>query len=233
MAFPAEARRVRDETLLPAARLRALKRCVSAYAPYGYHRTLALLVRAHGRLDRPRAMCAALDTLERSRRHWQATMAALAQLRYRTRRSGRRPPLPYQRHLEREVLGGHGWPGGLPLGSRRAARLARRPVQVAFLVRHGALSPARGDAERQLRAYLSRRDEASLRRRGAVRRALAVCLPLAVAVVVGTAMLIKPWGLTRSQFAAIFTPLGIAVWWLYDVLVDRFGRARGEPQSSQ
>lgn len=130
---------MRDESLpLPARRL-ALKRCVSAYAPFGYHETLGLLIRLHGPLDSPEAVLAALHTLDGSRRAWRAGMAELATLRRRLRRSGRRPPLPQVRHREFAAIGGWGWPGGL----RRGDPLGRRPMTEAFLIRHGALTPQR------------------------------------------------------------------------------------------
>ncbi|GIG02003.1 hypothetical protein [Catellatospora citrea] len=151
MTFHGHARRARNEALPLGARRLAVKRCVSAYAPFGYRETLALLIRLHGPLNSGRALVAAVDTLEASRGAWRAAVTELAALRYTVRRSGRRPVEAEMRRREDAALGGWAWPGGLHTGGPRARLRAKRLVAVPFLVRHGVLTPQQGRYEQTVR----------------------------------------------------------------------------------
>lgn len=151
MTFHGHARRARNEALPLGARRLAVKRCVSAYAPFGYRETLELLIRLHGPLNSGPALLAALDTLEASRSAWRGAVNELAALRHAVRRTGRRPVEAEMRRREAAALGGGTWPGGLHTGRPRARRRAARLVAVPFLVRHGVLTPEQGRSEQARR----------------------------------------------------------------------------------
>ncbi|WP_212841044.1 hypothetical protein [Catellatospora sp. IY07-71] len=224
MAFPAEARRVRDESLPPPARLLALKRCVSAYAPFGYHDTMALLAALHGPLAEPPAMLAALRTLESGRRSWRSSLAALVAYRRAVRRSGRRPARAGLRRQEAELIGGFGWPGGLHTGPLRVRRQWRqRQVETLFLAGQGVLALD----ERRVEQFRRSRGRYRLERRGQTTAgwlAAAVCGPLFLVNATVGALLIKPLALSEAEFVTGFTVATVPLFYLHDVLRRRFAR---------
>ncbi|GAA1649301.1 hypothetical protein [Catellatospora bangladeshensis] len=224
MAFPAEARRVRDDSLPPPTRLLALKRCISAYAPFGYHATLKLLTDLHGPLTEPSALLAALRTLESSRRSWRRSLLALGRHRRAIRRLGRRPARATLRRREAELIGGYSWPGGLMPGRRRARQQWRdHQVETPFLVSQGVLAPGECRVER---VRLGRDHYRMERRRdnAAVALALAVCVPLLAVIVTGGVLLIKPLELSEAEFVTGFTVVTVPLFYLYDVLRWLFER---------
>lgn len=224
MAFPAEARRVRDASLPPPARLLALKRCVSAYAPFGYHDTLALLSALHGPLAEPPAMLAALGTLESGRRSWRCSLHALTAYRRLIRRSGRRPARADMRRREAELIGGFGWPGGLTTGPLRVRRQwRRRQVETRFLGGQGVLALD----ERRVDQFRRRWGGHRLERRRQTTAALlaaAVCGPLFLMNVTVGALVIEPLALSEAEFVTGFTVLTVPLFYLYDALCRRFER---------
>ncbi len=224
MAFPAEARRVRDESLPPPVRLLALKRCVSAYAPFGYRDTLALLAALHGPLADPPALLAALRTLESGRRSWRSSLAALAAYRRAIRRLGRRPARAARRHREAELIGGFGWPGGLHSGRLATRRQWRhRQVETRFLASQGVLALG----EPRVQPVRRGRDRYRLQRRRqrtAALQAALICGPLFLANITVGALLIKPLALSEAVFVTGFTVATVPLFYLNDALRRRFER---------
>jgi hypothetical protein len=95
-SFPAQARRVRDRTLAPARRLRALRECALHFAPYGFRATwhhLVVSARIPADLDDdPEALVRAVDELESARRLLMPHVEAYAAERRRAKAAGRRVP---------------------------------------------------------------------------------------------------------------------------------------------
>ncbi|HEY2671321.1 MAG TPA: hypothetical protein VGJ07_13245 [Rugosimonospora sp.] len=93
-SFPAQARRVRDPTLAPAQRLRALRECALHFAPYGFRATwhhLIVSARIPRRLDDdPQALVRAVDELERARRPVMSYAEAYVLRRRQEKAAGRR-----------------------------------------------------------------------------------------------------------------------------------------------
>ncbi|MEU7822587.1 hypothetical protein [Catellatospora sp. NPDC049133] len=138
MSFSTAARQVRDASLPVSRRAAAFRRCVTAYAPLGYGRTLAFLADRHGDLRKPDAMLAALATLDLSRDAWLAELDAFARRRKTAKAAGCRQV--GRAELLRAM--DYGWPG--------EDDPATGPLDARFLVRHGR-APA--DLVHGLRTY--------------------------------------------------------------------------------
>ncbi|MEU6021849.1 hypothetical protein [Micromonospora sp. NPDC047134] len=95
-SFPAQARRVRDSTLSPQRRLRALRQCAEHCAPYGFRATWHHLVVAaripRSLTDDLDALVRAVDELQRAREVVLPRAQEYAALRRREKAHGRRLP---------------------------------------------------------------------------------------------------------------------------------------------
>ncbi|GIJ49837.1 hypothetical protein Val02_67230 [Virgisporangium aliadipatigenens] len=107
MSFAQHLRVLRDPHRPDAHRAHALRRCVSAYAPFGYTGTLEHLRERCGPLDTPAGLDAAAEALASSRRAWLAEVAAFAGQRRFAKGGGHR------RASRAEVAryAAMGWPG--------------------------------------------------------------------------------------------------------------------------
>ncbi|MFF5233199.1 hypothetical protein [Dactylosporangium sp. NPDC000521] len=183
MGFERNARIARDPARPPADRIRALRRCVSSYAPYGYTATLAYLREWFGPLEDPARLVPALEALTASRKAWLAEVAVFADHRRAAKARGRRRPATAEVAPYRST----GWPGG--------GAATDRVVGPAFLRSYGIAvwEPAPVDHRRRLRR---------------VRR---VAWPFTLpATVLGVGLVLLP--MLGLALRAVFDPPPIALW---------------------
>ncbi len=133
MSFNRDARTVRDESAPLAYRVRALRQCVSRYAPYGYAATLEYLRERYGPLDEPSSLVPAVAALETSRRVWLADVAEFGGRRREAKAQGCRRAATSEVARLRQLR----WPGGEAAGGPVTGSDADRPVAYQFLVSFG------------------------------------------------------------------------------------------------
>lgn len=148
MSFNRDARTARDVSAPLARRVRAVRQCVSRYAPYGYAATLDHLRERFGSLDNPSAFVPAVTALESSRRVWLADVAEFGRRRREAKARGCRRAAVSEVEPLRQVR----WPGGEAAGGP-VAGADDRPVAHQFLASYGMIGwePAPVNHRRRVR----------------------------------------------------------------------------------